>query len=267
MKIIFLSLCLTAGLFAGAQMKEGKVVYERTIQMQRRNMNPDVANMLPRERKDNFELLFANNQSLWRTLQTAEENNNTFSGTSASGQQMSFTMVRANELIHFNFDTKKRTDQRELFEREYLVEDSVRSLSWKLSEETKTILGHPVRKATAQRISTRSQMSMENGEMKRQEVSDTAQIVAWFATDIPVSAGPGEFQGQLPGLILELDVNKGRQVITAIELSPKVKVSDIKEPKKGKRLTEKEFAEERTKLMEEMRKNMPAGGNMRIIQQ
>ncbi|HYH14401.1 MAG TPA: hypothetical protein VD794_04230, partial [Flavisolibacter sp.] len=102
MKTIFLSLCLMAGLFAGAQMKEGKVVYERTIQMQRRNINPDVANMLPRERKDHFELLFANNQSLWRTLQTAEEGNNTFSGTSASGQQMSFTMVRANELIHFN---------------------------------------------------------------------------------------------------------------------------------------------------------------------
>lgn len=267
MKKIFLSICLTAGLFAGAQMKEGTVVYERTTQMQRRNMNPDMANMLPRQRKDNFELLFSNNQSLWRTLQTAEESNNTFSGTSASGQQMSFTMMMPNELIHFNFDTKKRMDQRELFDREYLVEDSVRTLSWKLSEETKTILGHPVRKATTQRISMRMQMSMENGEMKRQERPDTAEIVAWFATDIPVSAGPGEFQGQLPGLILELDVNKGRQVYTAVELSPKVKASDIKEPKKGKRLTEKEFVEERNKLMEEMRKNMPAGQTMRIIQQ
>lgn len=267
MKKIVLLVCLTSGLYAGAQMKEGKVVYERTSQIQRRNMSPDVANMLPRERKDNFELLFANNQSLWRTLQTADETNNSFSGTSASGQAMSFTMVRSNELIHFNFDTKKRTDQRELFEREYLVEDSIRSLSWKLSEETKTILGHPVRKAMAQRISMRTQTIMENGEMKRQQMPDTAQVVAWFATDIPVSAGPGEFQGQLPGLILELNVDNGRQVFLAVELSPKVKASDIKEPKKGKRLTEQEFAQERNKLTEEMRKNMPAGQTMRFMQQ
>jgi len=267
MKKIVLLVCLTSGLYAGAQMKEGKVVYERTSQIQRRNMSPDVANMLPRERKDNFELLFANNQSLWRTLQTADETNNSFSGTSASGQAMSFTMMRSNELIHFNFDTKKRTDQRELFEREYLVEDSIRSLSWKLSEETKTILGHPVRKAMAQRISMRTQTIMENGEMKRQQMPDTAQVVAWFATDIPVSAGPGEFQGQLPGLILELNVDNGRQVFLAVELSPKVKASDIKEPKKGKRLTEQEFAQERNKLTEEMRKNMPAGQTMRFMQQ
>lgn len=262
MKKILFSLCVVSGLFANAQMKEGKVVYERTIQIQRRNMNPDVANMVPPTRKDNFELLFSNNQSLWQAIQSAEGDNGT-----VSGPGFMFRMAGTNDVIYVNLDTKKRLDQRELFDREYLVEDSVRSLSWKLSDETKNILGHPVRKATANRISTRMQMSMENGEMKRQEVPDTAQVVAWFATDIPVSAGPSEFQGQLPGLILELDLNKGRQVFTAVELTPKVKVSDIKEPKKGKRLTEKEFVLERNKLMEEMRKNMPAGQNVRIIQQ
>jgi GLPGLI family protein len=264
MKKILLSLGFIASLSAGAQMKEGKVIYERTIQMQFRNRNPDAAAMLPQARKNQFELLFGNNQSLWQNIQTAEETNNTISSTTPSGQTMSMNIVVPNELIHFNFDTKKRTDQREMFEREYLVDDSVRSLSWKLSDETKTILGHPVRKAITQRISTRTQMSMENGEMKRQEVPDTAQIVAWFATDIPVSAGPSEFQGQLPGLILELDMNKGRTVYTALEISPKVKLSDIKEPKKGKRMTAAAYTEERNKLMEEMRKNMPAGNSFMI---
>jgi GLPGLI family protein len=262
MKKVFFSVCLVSGLFANAQMKEGKVVYERTIQMQRRNMSPDVANMVPQTRKDNFELLFANNQSLWQAIQTADGDNG-----SVNGPGFSFRMAGMNDVIYFNLDTKKRLDQRELFDREYLVEDSVRTLSWKLSDETKTILGHPARKATANRISTRMQMTMENGEMKRQEMPDTAQVIAWFATDIPVSAGPSEYQGQLPGLVLELELNKGRQVYTAVELSSKVKVSDIKEPKKGKRLTEKEFVLERNKLMEEMRKNMPAGQNVRIIQQ
>jgi predicted metallo-beta-lactamase superfamily hydrolase len=38
-------------------------------------------------------------------------------------------------------------------------------------------------------------------------------------------------------------------------------LNNIKEPKGGKKLTAAEFATEREKLMEEMRKNMPANGN------
>ena len=265
MKKIFLSVCLATGLVAGAQMKEGKVVYERTMTLQMRNMNPDMAAMAPQVRKSHYELLFGNNQALWQTLQTTEETNAPISGTNAAGQSFTFNMVMPNELSYYNLETKQRVDQRELFDREFIVEDSIRSLSWKLSDETKTILGHPVRKATTQRIGTRMMTSMQNGEMKRQEITDTTQIIAWFATDIPVSSGPQEFQGQLPGLILEMDMNKGRNVYTAVEISPKVSLSAIKEPKKGKRLTEKEFVEERNKLMEEMRKNRPGGGNERVI--
>ena len=66
MKKILLLTSLASTLFASAQMKEGKVVYERTTQMRMRIQNPEVANMIPQSRKDNFELLFSNNQSLWQ---------------------------------------------------------------------------------------------------------------------------------------------------------------------------------------------------------
>jgi len=105
---------------------------------------------------------------------------------------------------------------------------------------------------------------MENGQMKREETMDTSLIVAWFTTDIPVPAGPPEFGGQLPGLILELNVNNGRQVYKALELSTKVKLAELKEPKGGKRITSSEFVKEREKLMEEMRKNNPGGNRIRI---
>ena len=107
-------------------------------------------------------------------------------------------------------------------------------------------------------------MTMENGQMKREEFPDTAKIVAWFTTDIPVPAGP-DFQGQLPGLILEVDIDNGQTVYRAIEFSNKVSLNKIKEPKDGKKLTAAEFNKERDKLMEEMRKNMP-NGNIRIQQ-
>jgi GLPGLI family protein len=79
-----------------------------------------------------------------------------------------------------------------------------------------------------------------------------------------VPAGP-EFQGQLPGLIIELDMNNGRTVYKATEISAKVSTDKIKEPKGGKRITNADFAKEREKLMEEMRRNMPSGSNVRIM--
>jgi GLPGLI family protein len=112
----------------------------------------------------------------------------------------------------------------------------------------------------------RNVMTMENGEMKRQALPDTSVITAWIALDIPVSAGP-EFQGQLPGLILELNMNNGRIVYKALEISSKVNASAIKEPKKGKHLTAAEFNTERDKTFEEMRRNMPGGGQIQIVTQ
>jgi GLPGLI family protein len=103
-------------------------------------------------------------------------------------------------------------------------------------------------------------MTMENGEMKRQVIPDTSEMIAWFTTDIPIAIGP-EIQGQLPGAILELEVNKGQTVYKAIEISPKVNLAKIKEPNDGKKVTAAEFTKEREKLMEEMRRNMPNGGN------
>lgn len=259
MKKMFLFMCIAAGLTASAQMKEGKVVYERTIQLRMRMSNPEMADRIPQSRTDQFELLFANNQSLWQYLPTADVNEGT-----ATGNTMVFRMAGNNDVVYTHLTDRKRVEQREMFDRQYLVEDSLRSLSWKLSDETKNILGYTARKATAQRIGVRSQMTMENGEMKRQELPDTSVITAWFTTDIPVAVGPQDFQGQLPGLILELDQNKGRVVFKAVEISPKVKVSDIKAPKKGKRMSQEAYAKERDELMQEMQKNMPAGRTIRI---
>lgn len=237
-------------------MKEGKVVYERTLTFQpRQNMNPEAAANMPRSRTDRFELSFAKNQSYWESLPDLETNDENTGG--GGGRFMPFG--NNSDIVYFNFETGKRIDQRELASKTYIVEDSIRKLSWKLSGETKTILNYTARKATAQRIGTRFIMAMENGEMKRQEVADTTNITAWFTTEIPVPAGP-EFGGQLPGLILELVMNNGRLVYKAVDVSPKVNANSVKEPKGGKRITAEEFDKERNKVMEEMRRNMPAGG-------
>jgi GLPGLI family protein len=248
-----------------SQMKEGRVVYERTFQLPTRMFggNPDIAAQLPKSRTDQYELLFGNNQSLWQYLPDAngEGDPNTF--TANGGAMVLRFAGGSNDISYCNLDKGTRADQREIADKNYVVTDSVRKLDWKLTGESKTILNYKVFKATAQRISSRMQMTMENGEMKREQVPDTVSIVAWFTTDVPVAVGPGTYQAQLPGLILELDENNGRTFFKAVEVSSKVSVSKIKEPKDGKKITATEFEKERDKIMEEMRKNMP-NGQMRI---
>lgn len=259
MKKILFSLLLVSAFAAQAQMKEGKVVYERSMQMRIRGMSTEAAAIVPESRKDNFELMFGNNQSLWQVIPGEDGNNSTFSGPG-----MVIRIAGNTDVIYTNFSTNKRVDQRDIMDREYLVEDTLRKLQWKISDETKSMLGYTARKAVAQRVAPQLRTTMENGQMKREETMDTSVIVAWFTSDIPVPAGPPEFGGQLPGLILELNVNNGRQIYKALEISPKVNVAQIKEPKGGKRMTSAEFIKEREKLMEEMRKNNPGGNRIRM---
>src|SRR5215471_13078309 len=243
------------------QQKEGTVIYERTMQLQLRiNDDNAIEQMLPKTRTDKFELTFGNNQSMWKHVDE-EENNDEFGG---GGMQIRMVGPGQNDVLFCDFNNARRVEQRELFDKKFVVEDSIRKLNWKLTGESQTLLGHPCQKATAQRIAQRMQMTMDNGKMERKEVGDTSTIVAWFTSDIPVSAGP-EVQGQLPGLILGLNINDGRMVYKAVEISPKADLASIKEPTKGKKVTPAEFNDERNKMMDEMQKNNQGNGNRIII--
>jgi GLPGLI family protein len=281
MKRILIIVLVCFSLLAQAQMKEGKITYERTIQMQFRGGNqmrgnaPPMppggggnnprGNNMPRERKDKFELSFANNQSLWESVPNMDEAENDLGGGGEGGMRVMRFMGGGDENVYYNYTTGKRIDKRELNQKNYIVEDSLKKINWKLTGETKTILGHKVQKAKAEKVGTRFIMAMENGAMKRQEVPDTLVMNAWFATDIPVAGGP-EYGGQLPGMILELNMNNGRTVYQAIEISPKVNASSIKEPKGGKHISGVDYNKEQERVMEEMRRNMPAGGRRIVVQ-
>ncbi len=244
-----------------AQQKTGKVVYERVSQMQARFNINGVDNVVPQTRKDNFELNFGNNQSLWKAVE--QENEEAAVTSDNGGMQMHMIVAGSNDVIHVNFNTGKRTEKRELFDKTFIIDDSISSLKWKMTGETKTILNHNCMKAVATRISTQMRMNMDNGKMERKEVQDTANIIAWFTSDIPVSAGPGEYQGQLPGLILEMDVNNGRQTYIASSISEKADLAIIKEPTGKKHYSPDEFRKEREKMMKEMQENNQ-GGNRQI---
>jgi len=249
-----------------AQVKEGKILYERTMQMQIRinDDNPAFQNMIPKERKDKFELFFTEGKSLWQPVEDDGQSDETAFGDAGGGMRMVIRMPGSNDIVFHNVTDSKKVEQRELAEKNYIITDSIRKLNWKVAGESKAILGHNCMKATSQRMQESFRMTMDNGEAKREKVMDTLNIVAWFTNEIPGSFGPDMYQGQLPGTILEIDVNNGRTSYKAIEISPKVDVAKIKEPSKGKKVTPEEFAKEREKMMQEMMQNGGGPGGMRI---
>lgn len=80
----------------------------------------------------------------------------------------------------------KLSIQRDVYERTYLVQDSVRQLEWRITDETRDIAGFECRKAVT-------------------KICDSVYIVAFYTDQIPVSTGPESFGG-LPGVILGLAV-------------------------------------------------------------
>ena len=265
MKKILIAGCafLTVNLVQ-AQQKQGLVVYERTSQMQIRiaDMPGGMENQLPKSRTDKFELTFGNNQSLWKAAEQENDNDNISSND--GGVQIRMVVAGNDDVLYSNFETGKKVEKKELFDKSFIIDDSIRSLKWKMTGETKTILNMPCMKATTTRTITRMMMNMDNGKMERKEIQDTSTIIAWFTSSIPVAAGPAEFQGQLPGLILEMDIKDGTQTFKAINITEKADLAIIKEPTGKKHYTPEEFKKEREKMMKEMEQNNQ-GGNRRII--
>ena len=260
MKRIWMSGCLVLSVsLLKAQQNQGLVTYERVTKVVAHiNMN-GVESEVPQERKENFELLFGNNQSLWKVAEQENQDAMT-SSPDGGGMHMQMIAIGNNDVLFFNFETGKRTEKREILDKTFLIDDSVRSLKWKMTGETKIILNMPCMKATTTSISTRTTMNFDNGKMERKEVQDTAMIIAWFTSSIPVSAGPAEYQGQLPGLILEMDISNGRQTFMATTISEKADLVSIKEPTGKKHYTPDEFKKERDKMMKEMEQNNQGGG-------
>jgi len=254
MKAIYFIAGLLISGHAWAQQQNGRVVYEFTRKMM---LHTDVAGggpgMLAPPSPDQthvikLEVLFGNNQMLRRSL----EDNTPPEFGNDNGIQFHVGMGD-DDITWLNFTESRKVEQKEFAAKQYLVSDSVRKLNWKLTGETKNILGYACQQATTMRSGKRNMISMENGVMNRKEVPDTSNIVAWFTPAIPVSAGP-DFEGQLPGLILQIDVN-GNTTYKAVEVSPKVDMASIKEPKKGKKVTAEEFSKERDKTMQEMQRS------------
>jgi GLPGLI family protein len=259
-----------------AQLKEGSIVYERKIDLHRRIQDEQMRSMIPQFRTSKHMLLFSDSTSIYKTVPEDEAPDPFEGGAGGPRVMMRFGGGDGGELYK-NFATGVSSELNELGAKTYIIDDSIKTQKWKLTAETKKVLGHNCFKATAKQTVMIANagpirivaMGGDNPppppdstkktppQLKQQE----NEIVAWFAEDIISPVGP-ENNGGLPGVILELNINNGETVYTAIEIKNTVNKKDIKQPAKGKKVTRDEYR----KLVQEMMMNQgpPPGGMRRM---
>ena len=226
MKKLFVLLVALVPLSASAQTNSGKIIYNHTIQL-----NIDFGDMegmeeikakMPKEKKFQRELLFNEKATLYQKYTAPADDEVDV----RSGETMVKMMTRVPEnIVYRDLDNNTSTQQRDFMGKTFLIKDDDGSekLAWKLTGEQQEIAGYNCVKA---------------------ELQDTSRkVIAWFTMDIPVSAGPNGF-GQLPGMIMKLELEERDMVIEADQVSLEAILADaIVEPSKGKKVTEEEFEE------------------------
>ncbi len=142
-----------------------------------------------------------------------------------------------------DFDEATFTQQRDFRGRTFLVSGEQDALAWRLPGEERTMLGYHVIKATA--------------------MKDTVAVEAWFTPEIPVPGGPDLFGG-LPGLILALSIDEGRQVYTAVKLDLE-NAPEFEEPSKGRSVTQAEYDQIVADKLEELEKTRRGQGKFDVV--
>jgi GLPGLI family protein len=244
MKTLFTLSGLMVFTLLGAQtdpaktIHSGKVVYEdkAKLEIHLEGVAAELANSLPKERKSTKSLLFNENASLYSNEKQTEADADQMAHS--GGSMVMVRMQEPDNILFTDFADKKQVEQREFMTRIFLIEKDLGVPDWKLTGNTKEILGYPCQEAV-------------------REPNDSTKIVAWFTPSVPVSTGPGEYLN-LPGLVLEVDLDNGDHTITAQSVEP-MEVSDkmMVKPKKGKKVTEEEFKQ----IVDEKMKEMGAQGN------
>lgn len=165
------------------------------------------------------------------------------------------------DVVYKDIANKKYVNKTEISGKRFLIKDKLPDYNWELSGETKNIGNYTCYKATRKREETRKFFKMSNGEQEEISEKVTVETVAWYTTEIPVSAGPELYWG-LPGLILEIQDGDYTIACSEIVLNPEKKI-EIGEPTKGKVVTQEKFdkiMDDHTKEMMERFKNN-RGGN------
>lgn len=190
-KLIILFMAVIASMQLNAQTEpstppiifRGKLTYERKMNMHKQmdemmkgngasSMADNFKKQTPKYKTDIFELFFNESKSLYKPAPDG-----------ISESKMMMAGIPSDRNIVFNdYETRKATIEKKIFEKTYLVNDSLRTYEWKITEEFRKIAGFNCRRAET-------------------VIMDSVYVIAFYTDAILAQGGPECFNG-LPGTIL-----------------------------------------------------------------
>lgn len=209
--ILIVSLVFS-GLTSNAQLNEGKIVYDYTIFWSKIYQK---LSYLTQEEKDRQMLTWGNEEGYKTKMNLFFNPTSSLYTYGPANDDQTYSWRNEDFIIYRDFADKKIVEFEETLAKTYVIRDEMPAYKWRVMNELKEVLGHLCMKAVT------------TDTVKNQD------IVAWFAADIPVPAGPERYYG-LPGVILELDINDGDVIVEAISIEPMEVTEELKLPKKMK---------------------------------
>jgi len=192
---------------------EGKIEYEKKLnvyaQMQDEREDDSWAELrkkgMPKFKTTYFDLTFVSGKTLYKPGKENEDNNKLW-------QQPA-----EDNVIYNDMETGKTISQKKVFDQAFLIQDSIRKIKWKITDEMRNIAGFQCRRANA-------------------IIMDSIYVVAFYTDEIVATGGPESFSG-LPGMILGVALPHQHVTWFATKvMAIPTKPSDLIAPTKGKKV-------------------------------
>ena len=200
-------------------IQKGKIEFERKTNTHRLYLSDEAGSwaeefkkLVPQFKTDYFDLVFTENGSVYMPGKEPEEKKTGFFESPAGGN-----------VVYKDLNQQTIASQKQIFESQFLILDSIRTLKWKLEPETRTIAGFECRKAITR-------------------ICDSVVVVAFYTDEITPSTGPESFGG-LPGMILGLAIPRlyTTWFATKLETITPTDEKKIVPPAKGKKASQKDM--------------------------
>ncbi|HET8573712.1 MAG TPA: GLPGLI family protein [Edaphocola sp.] len=238
-KLLFF-LALLFPLTASAQfITQGTITYERTFKIKRALQWEDnykwvkkFATDIPKDVSAPFVLRFNKEKSTYKFQETTSGKD---AQTNWIVNNFAHKDVAYKNEVATNYQTGMMESIKKVFEKNFMITDSLPRFKWKIEDEIRVIAGYPCRKAVT-------------------TICDSVVVVAFYTDQIMVSGGPESFNG-LPGMILGIAIPRLYTTWFATDVSqntPRFTPPDI--PRKTHTVSRREF-------YEELRKDTKSWGN------
>lgn len=215
--LIIIVLVLFTGFVSHAQnaifLSQGRIEYEKRINLYAQLEDEEdqgwkdlMKKTMPQFKTTYFDLTFNGNKTLYQAGRENTDNNRMW-------QQPA-----EDNTIYTDLTTHMSTSRKNVYEQAFLIEDTARTIEWKITDEMRTIAGFECRRANAL-------------------IMDSVYVVAFYTESILPSGGPESFTG-LPGMIMGVAIPHEHITWFATKVfTESIPEASVKAPAKGKKIS------------------------------